>query len=83
MLSLLVCIATVQALHVLNIACSETGFCCNYQLLVLYCCRIARAVLPSGDASLTYFNVISNNEKVVLEGYTYGLVASEATNQTR
>jgi hypothetical protein len=45
--------------------------------------RIARAVVENGDASQTDFVVVDSNEAATLDGFTAGLVATEAMYMTR
>ena len=52
--------------------------------LIGWCpCRIARAVVENGDASHTDFVVVDSNEAAALDGFTAGLVATEAVYMTR
>lgn len=46
-------------------------------------CRIARAIIPDGDAAHTDFTVVTCNPDACLNGFTCGLVATEAMYKER
>lgn len=46
-------------------------------------CRVARAIIPDGDAAHTDFTVVCRNQEACLSGFTRGLVATEPMYKDR